>query len=81
MSVFPQMPKASETIPRPKSQFFTYPIDCYCGMPDEYDTDMIQCDCCNKWVHYACAGIYEATTDFNCSVCMGNGRQVAGKTN
>ena len=79
MSAFPQMPKASETIPRPKSQLFTYPINCYCGMPHEYDTDMIQCDSCNKWVHYACAGICKATTDFSCSVCMGNGRQVAGK--
>ena len=74
ISAFPQMQKASETIPRTKSELFTYPINCYCGMPDEYDTDMIQCDSRNKWVHYACADICKATTDFSCSVCMGNGR-------
>ena len=79
MSAFPQVSKALETIPRPKSQVFTYPINCYCRLPDEYDTDMSQCDSCNKWVHYACAGISEATKDFSCSVCMGRGRHVAGK--
>ena len=76
---FPQMPKVSETIPRPKSQLYTYVINCYCGIPDEYDTDMIQCDMCNMWVHYACAGVSETAEDFTCSVCMGKGRQVAGK--
>ena len=81
MSAFPQMQKISETIPRPKSQLFSYPINCFCGMPDEYDTDMIQCDSCNKWVHCACAGIseLETVTDFSCSLYLGRGGTVAGK--
>ena len=79
MLPFPQVSKALETHSRPKSQLFSYSINCYCGMPDEYDTDMIQCDSCNKWVHCACAGIYESTTDFRCSVCMSNGQRVARK--
>ena len=81
MSAFPQMPKTSETIPRPKSQLFSYPINCFCGMPDEYDTDMIQCDSCNKWVHCACAGIFEleAVADFSCNLCLGCDGTVAGE--
>ena len=41
---------------------------------------MIQCDSCNKWVHYnTCAGVCETTIDVIYSVCIGNGQQVAGK--
>ena len=82
MPAFPQMPKTSETLPRPKSHLFTYPINCFCGLPYEYNTDMIQCDKCNKWVHYTCAGIESEviTADFSCSLCLGTGGgRVAGK--
>ena len=78
-TAFPQTSVMSETVPHPKSKLFTCAINCYCGMPDEYDTNMIECDRCNRWVHFVCAGILKSTSDFTCSVCLGHGRHMAGK--
>lgn len=79
ITAFPRTSVVLETVPRPKSQLFTYAINCYCGMADEYDMDMIECDRCNGWVHFSCAGILKSASDFICSVCLGHGRHVAGK--
>ena len=79
ITAFPQTSVVLETVPRPKSQLFTDAIYCYCGMPDEYNTDMIECDRCNGWVHFSCAGILKSTSDFICNVCLGHGHHMAGK--
>ena len=79
VTAFPQTSAVLETVPRPKCQLFAYKINCYCGMPDEYDTDMIECERCNAWIHFSCAGIQQSTSDFICSACLGQGHHVAGK--
>ena len=72
-------PRTSDTVPRAQAQLFTCTLNCYCSMPDEYDTDMVECDKCKEWVHFSCAGILNSTSDFICSLCLGQGRYVAGK--
>ena len=57
LSSFPKGLKCKEAIPRPKCQLFTVKINCYCGMPDSYDANMIECEECKMWVHFSCAGM------------------------
>ena len=78
LTAFPRS-SVVETVPRLTTQLFTYTINCYCGMNDEYDPDMIQCDKCNGWVHFSCAGILQTSAEFTCSICLGEGRRVVGK--
>ncbi|EDS44067.1 predicted protein [Culex quinquefasciatus] len=32
----------------------------YCGLPDEADREMVQCDRCDVWYHFRCAGVTRA---------------------
>ncbi|KAL9699003.1 hypothetical protein quinque_002444 [Culex quinquefasciatus] len=32
----------------------------YCGLPDEADREMVQCDQCDVWYHFRCAGVTRA---------------------
>lgn len=73
LSSFPEGSKSQETIPRPKSQVIIVQTNCVCGMPDSYDSNMIECDTCKTWIHFSCAGIksHESTSLFSCSSCCG----------
>jgi len=47
---------------------------CYCGCPATLQ--MVQCDECDEWYHYKCAGIRAADVrgdaEFECGYCRGN---------
>jgi len=47
---------------------------CYCGHPATLQ--MVQCDDCDEWYHYKCAGIRAADVrgdaEFECGYCLGN---------
>ena len=76
LSSFPKGNKFQETIPRPKSQVFTIETNCICGLPDSYDSNMIECDKCKTWIHFSCVGIksHKSTSQFSCSSCCGRER-------
>ena len=48
---------------------------CICGDPQE-NSNMIQCDKCNQWLHFKCAGLNESTPNefedkpFYCLTCL-----------
>ena len=43
---------------------------CVCKMPEEYDTDMIECVKCNMWHHFECVGMSEDIVPDEWTCCM-----------
>ena len=54
---FPRALPMKESVVRPKGGVLTVQVFCYCKMPAQYDTDMIQCETCSCWFHCSCMGI------------------------
>ena len=53
-----------------RDQLLWFELFCECKMPDIYDTDMIQCDWCNEWIHCSCAGFTDMPKNiWKCSKC------------
>lgn len=51
-----------------REKTFNIPLFCKCRMPECLD-DMVQCDKCQKWYHFACTG-WNGQKDFICSDCF-----------
>ena len=51
---------------------------CACGAPDT--NNMIQCDACDEWLHFKCAGLTRASVpsgSWTCKVCAGASKKPA----
>ena len=46
---------------------------CFCKLPEEYDTDMIECSVCKIWYHFKCVGLenefLDEEKDWECPNC------------
>lgn len=51
---FPRALKIEDSVVRPKLGYLSVEVFCYCKMPAQFDTEMIQCDTCQLWYHYSC---------------------------
>ena len=56
-----------------KVNIFHIEIFCHCRMPEEADTDMVECTVCESWYHYKCVGLVEneiVPDDWMCNNCQ-----------
>ena len=51
---FPRMLHVQESLARPKRGVLLVDVFCFCKMPAQYDTDMIECETCKCWYHCCC---------------------------
>lgn len=62
-------PTTRRAVKRNKLSNIVITVYCHCGRPDSLDK-MIQCDNCDAWVHFQCAGIRRAPDNFwFCAKC------------
>ena len=58
---------------RSRNQVMWCELFCECKMPDIYDTEMVQCDWCNEWIHCSCASFTDIgqvpKNTWKCSRC------------
>lgn len=67
LSPFPQTRQAA--VKKSKLANIVIPVYCSCRRPDSLD-EMIQCDKCDAWLHFQCAGVQQAPDDcWYCSSC------------
>ena len=58
MKPFPYMDCTErDCIPRPKRGALQIELFCFCKMPAQLDSEMIQCDSCQQWFHFSCVGV------------------------
>lgn len=51
---FPYMLQIEDTVVRPKRGVLSIEVFCFCKMPAQFDTDMVECDVCERWYHCSC---------------------------
>ena len=45
-------------------------IYCTCGMPESFDSHMLECDLCESWYHFKCVGLQlPAPNQWTCDNC------------
>ena len=61
-----------EEIDRSKTFSLVVKINCFCGMPDYFDENMVECEECRKWLHFQCAGVTDTSCQqsFVCLACV-----------
>ena len=42
---------------------------CVCGMPESFDSEMVQCEVCEGWFHFKCMHIRTAPEHWSCNTC------------
>lgn len=68
-----QFPKVNgpESLPRPGRTVYNIKLYCYCRMPEEFDSNMVQCDFCHCWYHFRCVGKSNALQRiWKCHYCI-----------
>lgn len=66
-------PKESSKCLHCEVNLFHMKVFCLCRMPEEFDTDMVECSKCEIWYHYRCVGLVENETvpdDWVCVKCQ-----------
>ena len=67
---FPQ--KSRKALINRQLEIFYVKVFCSCRMPEQYDSDMVECVQCETWYHFKCVGIPKDTTvpdDWMCDDC------------
>ena len=44
-------------------------VYCVCGLPESYDTQMIECEQCQKWFHFKCMKLVTEPDSWVCPQC------------
>ena len=44
-------------------------VYCICGLPESYDTHMIECEQCQKWFHFKCMKLVTEPDSWVCPQC------------
>ena len=67
-----------------RKSYKSYSIDtnCRCGLPNEYDDNMVLCNGCGGWFHHVCAGVGESSLPdvWLCFECEQVGDDVIGRS-
>ena len=67
-----------------RKSYKSYSIDtnCSCGLPNEYDDNMVLCNGCGRWFHHVCAGVGESSLPdvWLCFECEQVGDDVIGRS-
>ena len=77
-----QLPLSLRPLPLFSCPIFSFKVYCYCRLTDDYDTDMIQCIECDKWLHFACVGVLppvDHNLTWKCPECRGLPCTIRGK--
>ena len=45
-------------------------VYCICGLPESYDTQMIECEQCQKWFHFKCMKLVTEPDFWVCPQCV-----------
>lgn len=78
-----------ESVEKPPDASTTVPDkSCICGLPDEAETNMVQCERCNRYYHFACANVNESIGEegriYVCTICTktvgGNSRTTSSRS-
>ena len=72
LTPFPPSPLSTAQVKRSPKKQLTINLYCICEMPESYDSEMVQCDKCQKWFHFKCIGLKNTTiTDpWFCAYCL-----------
>ena len=46
----------------PRRHVFVH-VYCTCGMPESYDSRMVECEACELWFHFKCVGLKRTAPD------------------
>ena len=67
-----------------RKAYKSYSIDtnCSCGLPNEYDDNMVLCNGCGRWFHHVCAGVGDSSLPdvWLCFECEQVGDDVIGRS-
>ena len=71
MEPFSRLPSSQESVPRPRGGILSVKLFCVCGLPAQFDTDMIACDIRDKWYHCSCVHVNPVKVPgyWECPVC------------
>ena len=47
-------PPAKKPVQKCREKHAFIHVYCICGLPESYDTHMIECEQCKKWFHFKC---------------------------
>ena len=61
-------PSGRGKVKRCRLQHIAIHTYCICGLPDTFDSNMIECEQCQEWFHYRCVEV-TTKTDWHCPRC------------
>ena len=64
-----QFPSAMTPVHRCKLKHLFVHIYCVCGLPESFDSKMVECEDCQRWYHFKCVGLTEEPGSWMCSDC------------
>ncbi len=62
-------PAAATAVRRYELKHLFVHVFCVCGLPESYDSRMIECETCEKWFHYKCMGLMCEPEVWSCPNC------------
>ncbi len=62
-------PPAEKRVRRCKLAHLFVHVYCICGLPDSYDSQMIECESCQQWFHFKCVGLQSGPDSWCCPSC------------
>ena len=62
-------PRAYKPVPRCREKHLFIKVYCICGLPESYDSHMIECEECQKWFHFKCMKLTSEPGTWVCPEC------------
>ncbi len=62
-------PPATAPVQKSTLQHLSIQLHCLCGLPETYDSQMVECEDCQKWFHFRCVGLKSEPQNWLCPNC------------